>query len=147
MLENGKKVVFVGVPMAGKYDALIKRSIRVTKQAYLKEKGLDIKDVAFIDNFDKNDKVISFGGNKSVRYLGRAIKRLAVADEAVFGEGWHVSRECILETEVCMYYGIPVNVIYNCKEGEFKFKEDETDAYITEHASNADKEVYKIFVG
>lgn len=118
MLENGKKVVFVGVPMAGKDDAVIKQALQVTKKQYLKETGLKIKDVAFIDNYDVDEKFDNSDGNVSLKYLGRALKRLAIADEAIFGEGWHKARGCFIEMAACLLYNIPSFEVINCKEDD-----------------------------
>lgn len=105
-----KKLVFVSVPMSGKDNVLIHRAIQVTRNKYVQKTKCNIREIAFIDNFDSGlvDDKFEEMLHPPVAYLGRAIKRLALCTEAIFGEGWENARGCRIEHEVCKEYGIEI---------------------------------------
>ena len=108
-MTEGKKVIFVSVPMSGKDDALIERSVQLVKQEYLKRTGFDAKEVIFYDNH-RGCKDMDFSSMKipALGYLAHAIEQLGQMDEAIFGTGWQFARGCIIEMIICKLYGIPV---------------------------------------
>lgn len=112
-----KKLVFVGVPMNGKTDEEIERSLQMARDFYVHAKGVNAKEVAFIDNFDHGMKDDRYEECKhpSVGYLGRAIKRIALCDEAVFAVAPAGSRGCTIEHKVCSTYDIPFMVMVEKK--------------------------------
>lgn len=106
-MVDGKKVVFVGIPMAGKSDDEIRNELDETAQMYLSARFMNESEVIFLNNYDYTDReppdwVI----NKSIWYLHRALKLLSKCDEAVFGKGWQFARGCVIEQQVCSLYGI-----------------------------------------
>ena len=113
------KMVFVSVPMSGKDEALIKRSVQIAKRAYLRHAGLKAKDVEFYDNFSgvkdlerENNVSIEEADailHKSVCYLGLAIQAISACDVAVFGTGWKEAKGCCIEHTVCELYGVPID--------------------------------------
>ena len=114
-----KKTVFISVPMYGKVESLIERSIQVTKDFYLKKEGISAKDVNFRDNFHASRKYFEESGTSqeeyesmmkhpALGYLGNAILGLSNCDAIVFGNGWNEARGCIVEYTVCCKYGIPM---------------------------------------
>ena len=94
--------VFISQSMNGRSeDEILKeRNILVerVKEHFLGEK-LDVLDTYFKD----------FKGN-SLQYLAKSIEALAIADIAVFGQGWQDARGCRIEHECCVKYGITVIV-------------------------------------
>lgn len=109
MNNDGKKLVFVSVPMSGKDDAIVERHIQVTKARYLRETKKNVKDVAFYDNL-KGCRGVQFPNldRPNLGYLSRAILKLGRCDEAIFGTGWEQARGCKVEHLVCELYGIPI---------------------------------------
>lgn len=105
--------VFVAVPMSGKEDAVIERSIQIAKAYYLKATGKSFKEVEFYDNyhgckgsdFDKKLKTPALG------YLSVAFFELADCDAAVFGHGWMDAKGCAVEHRACAAYDIPMYVM------------------------------------
>lgn len=115
-----KKVVFVGVPMNGKDDAMIERAIQIAKRDYLRLYGLNVKDVEFKDNrgFEMKEDPEFETKHKRLMYLGNAIFTLSDCDEAVFGEGWEKANGCLIECGTCKRYGIPVTCIYRHRNND-----------------------------
>ena len=108
-----KKLVFVSVPMNGKTEDEVNRLIQMARDFYIKIRNLNAKEVAFIDNFDhgmKDDRYENCA-HPRIGYLGRAIKRLALCDEAVFGPGNGESKGCCIERKVCATYDIPMIIM------------------------------------
>lgn len=144
MLENGKKVVFVGVPIGDRKEKSViryaKQKVETAKKRYLKERNLNVDDVEFIDNVDVDETLKYEKVNEALWYTGRAIKRLTLADEAVFGLGMEKSIECIILYEACGYCGIPASVMIRCKEG----KED--DYLMNEYINFVDNNIKYIHV-
>lgn len=106
---NGKEVVFVSVPMAGKDDALIERAIQIAKRGYFQITNKNIKDAVFVNNHRGYEQIqIPDGSNASVVYLGEAIRKLGMCDAAIFGKGWRDARGCSIEHDVCEKYGIDI---------------------------------------
>lgn len=110
-----KEVVFISVPMHGKDAAVIRRHIQVVKAWYLKNTNQSIRDVCFIDNFDNGilDEKYEKAHYPRIKYLGRAIKRMADADVVVFGHNWRNSIGCMLENEVARNYKIDTMYYYH----------------------------------
>lgn len=112
-----KKIVFVAVPDEGKDDALVSRARNITAKLYLEMNNLSIKDVAFVPafNISLNKVQVPEGTNEEIAELAEAVKRLAVADEAVFGGHWMNSRKCRYLHEICNTYGIKQTMIDETK--------------------------------
>ena len=112
-----KKQVFISVPMHGKDEAMIKRSVQIAKRAYCRRNHISAKDVIFYDNmsymkeFEKTvgrSIVSDDNPNPRIMYLSAALCGLSYSDEAVFGKGWKDANGCNIEHEVCVRYGIPI---------------------------------------
>ena len=110
-----KKVVIVSVPMKGKDDALIERSIQLAKVQYCKIRGVTANDIEFLDGFhdgycrmdNEAKEFVNKLKNPAVFYLAHSIELMVNAYEVIFGQGWDDDRECKIESQVAHYYGIP----------------------------------------
>lgn len=65
--------------------------------------------IGFLNRHDMNaiDNIID-NNQDPIFNLGESIKLMANADCAYFMKGWNKARGCIIEHEVCEYYGIPI---------------------------------------
>lgn len=110
-----KKLVFVSVPMNGKSNEEIEQELQKARNFYMMITKKNPKDVAFIDNYDFGKKDERYENetykNSRLCYLGRAIKRLALCDEAVFGPGWMNAKGCVCEHKICATYDIPMVIM------------------------------------
>ena len=46
--------------------------------------------------------------NESLCYLGELLQTIADADAVVFVGDWHRSRDCLVEHDCCVRFGIPI---------------------------------------
>lgn len=88
-----------------------------TKEEISKEREQAISELygLFRDNFDVVDSVFDFEDvenvNKDLYYLSKSLELLSTADYAVFLNGWHKSRGCLIEKECCDKYGIETIIL------------------------------------
>ena len=114
-----KRVIFISLPTNGIPDEVVRANIERAKAAYLKIRGLDIENVAFVYNLDISDPPEWCNENKEVWLLGNSLMKLASCDECFFWIGWNNYKDCWLERNVCLQYGIPhieINVSTNEKK-------------------------------
>ena len=116
-----KKIVFIAVPDEGKDDALVSRARNITAKLYLEINNLTIKDVAFVPAFNNtlNKVQVPEGTNEEIAELAEAVRKLAMADEAIFGEHCVNSNKCRILQNICKTYGIKQTMIDETK-GENK---------------------------
>ena len=101
---NGyRPAVFISQPMNGKTDNEI-LEVRNTAIKKIREKWHNaiIIDSLFLDTFCT--------GNVGLKYLAQSLAILAEADVAWFCNGWENARECRIENECAIEYGIPLVV-------------------------------------
>lgn len=110
-MEGKKRIVLVVVPEKGKEDKEISRIRQLTANAYLRMSGLTIQDVAFIPAFNNklNKMQVPEGTNADVIELAEAVRRLGMADEAIFEEHWHKDDRCKILKDICKLYNIKTN--------------------------------------
>lgn len=121
-----KKVVFVSVPMKGKDDALIERSIQLAKVQYCHIKKVNAENVIFVDGFhnvyqkysDTEKELIAMEKNEAIYWLGNSIALMCQVDEVIFAQGWEHARGCNIEEQVANNYGIPMIKMTKVKSAE-----------------------------
>lgn len=108
-----KRIVFIAVPDEGKDDALVSRARNLAAKSYLDSSQLSIKDVAFVPAFNEklNKAQVPEGTNEEIIELAEAVRKLGMADEAVFGRHWDNSNKCMVLQEICKIYGINYTTI------------------------------------
>lgn len=93
------KKLFISQPMAGKTDEEIfaerERAIKAAEEL-LRE------PVEVIDSFFRSAPV----GAKPLWFLGKSLELLSDADIAYFAKDWQKARECKIEHECAVEYGI-----------------------------------------
>jgi len=110
-MEGKKRIVFVAVPEKGKEDDEISRTRQLTANAYLRMSGLTIQDVAFVPAFNNklNKTQVPKGANAEIVELAEAVRRLGLADEAIFEEHWHKDDRCKFLKDICKLYNVKTN--------------------------------------
>lgn len=93
------KKLFISQPMKGKSDEEI---LAVREEAIKRATEMVKCDVEVIDSFFKDAPVEA----KPLWYLAKSLELLAEADVAYFAEGWDEARECKIEHECAVQYGI-----------------------------------------
>lgn len=104
----GKHVVFISLPMSGIPDEVVSENIECAKQAYMAITKRNIRNTVFVHNLNAIAPEYVPPEKKSAWYLGQAIERLSICDEAFFFTGWKKARGCRIEHEVCVQYDIPI---------------------------------------
>lgn len=98
------KKIFVSVPMKGRTDEAIAKSISIMQnvaKAYYPD-----EEIEFIDNFVSCD--IEDLKKRSITCLGDAIKKMADADTLIIPTNIWESNGCVTERDVAYRYGIRV---------------------------------------
>lgn len=167
-METIKKLVFVSVPMNGKTDKSIEKSIELTKIQYLHINRIDAKDVEFIDGYHdvyqhldaEGRKFVNRLKHKALFYLGHAIELMSGADEIVLGHCYDRARGCRIEAQVAYEYDIPMikitkemelKILYEMREEkkqmvkELKEKEGLSIKEIAERTKISEKTITKWF--
>lgn len=92
--------IMISQPMKDKSkEEIIKDRENLVK--IFQEKGYEIINTVFNYTF--------VGGNVPVKFLARAIDKLADADEVCFMNGWDKARGCKIEHQICKEYGIKIS--------------------------------------
>ena len=93
--------VFISQAMSGRSEEKI---LKVREQAIANVKrryGSDVEVIeSYFKDYDPED------GFKPLKYLAKAIEKLADADLAYFCRGWQGARGCRIEKECAREYGI-----------------------------------------
>lgn len=99
------------MPEKGKEDDEISRTRQLTANAYLRMSGLTIQDVAFIPAFNNklNKMQVPKGANAEIVELAEAVRRLGLADEAIFEEHWLKDNRCKILKDICKLYNVKTN--------------------------------------
>ena len=101
------KRLFVSVPMKGRTDEAIRKSIREMKK---------IAEIALGEELSLSDSymegTVPETTNQSIWYLGKSIEALANADYFIGIDAWDDRwNGCVIEREIARRYGIPLIVI------------------------------------
>lgn len=96
------KKLFISQPMNGLSEEEIRKArdlaVEIVKERVNDE--IELIDTIFPD-FPKT-------GSVPLKFLSRALDKMAEADIAFFGEGWETARGCKIEHEAALQYGIDV---------------------------------------
>lgn len=96
----------ISQPMAGKTDEEIKEQ-RDRAIKYLEEKGLEVIDTFFRDDF-KKDSESKEVANVPLFYLSKSIEKMSQCGVVYFCKGWHNARGCRIEHEVAASYDLTI---------------------------------------
>lgn len=96
------KKLFISQPMNGLTKEEITQAREVAVEVAMERINdeIEIIDTVFED-FEGST-------NPPLKFLSRALDKLAEADVAYFGKGWENTRGCKIEHECAIQYGIPV---------------------------------------
>ena len=103
-------------PMAGKTDEEIVAT-REKAIAVLKEKGYEIVNTLFTDDWYSKEKMTERGVVQiPLCFLAKSLENMSLCDAAYFCKGWENARGCRIEHEVACTYGLTViyEEGYNC---------------------------------
>lgn len=96
------KKLFISQPMNGKTDEEIKAERAEIVNRVTERFG----EVEVIDSFIEENAPDN--ANSGLWYLGKSLELLSTADCAYFAEGWQDYRECKIEHECAVQYGIDI---------------------------------------
>lgn len=99
------KIVFISQPMAGKTSEEIQEER--WQEHRIAEKLFPDEELVFMRGIIKREPPYGCT-NVDMWYLGQAILCMAEADVAMFTKGWEKARECKIEHEVAIAYGLDV---------------------------------------
>lgn len=88
-------------PMAGKTEEEIKAT-REKAIATLKEKGYEIVNTLFTDEWYSNDVQIP------LCFLAKSLENMSLCHAAYFCKGWENARGCRIEHDAAVAYGLDV---------------------------------------
>ena len=92
-------------PMAGKSEEEIKTT-REKAIAVLKEKGYEIINTLFTDEWYSNDSMKERG--VPLCFLAKSLKNMSLCHAAYFCRGWEKARGCRIEHDAAVAYGLDV---------------------------------------
>ena len=109
-----KKAMF-SQPMAGKTD----EEIRVTREKAikaLKERGYDIVNTLFTDEWYSNEKMKERGVVQiPLCFLAKSLENMSLCHVVYFCKGWESARGCRIEHDAAVAYGL--EIIYEEQKG------------------------------
>lgn len=95
-------------PMAGKTDKEIVATRERAIQA-LKEKGYEIVNTLFTDEWYSNDSMKARGVvNIPLCFLAKSLENMSLCHAAYFCKGWEQARGCKIEHAVAEAYGLDI---------------------------------------
>lgn len=95
-------------PMAGKTDAEI-AATREKAIAALKEKGYDIVNTLFTDEWYSKEQMESRGVVQiPLCFLAKSLENMSLCHAAYFCKGWENARGCKIEHEAAKAYGLKI---------------------------------------
>ena len=95
-------------PMAGKTDAEIVAT-REKAIAVLKEKGYDIVNTLFTDEWYSKEQMESRGVVQiPLCFLAKSLENMSLCHAAYFCKGWENARGCKIEHEAAKAYGLKI---------------------------------------
>ena len=95
------KKLFISQPMRGKSDEEI---LAERKKAIELAQEMIGEPVEVIDSFFQNAPVDA----RPLWFLGKSLELLSTADIAYFAKGWEDARDCRIENQCAIEYGIEV---------------------------------------
>lgn len=95
-------------PMAGKTDAEI-ASVREKAIAALKEKGYEVVNTLFTDEWYSKEKMEERGVVQiPLCFLAKSLENMSLCHAAYFCKGWEGARGCRIEHEAARAYGLEI---------------------------------------
>ena len=95
-------------PMAGKTDEEIVATRERAIQA-LEEKGYEIVNTLFTDEWDSNESMKARGVvNVPLCFLAKSLENMSLCHAAYFCKGWEQARGCRIEHDVAKAYGLDI---------------------------------------
>lgn len=95
-------------PMAGKSEEEIKAT-REKAIAVLKEKGYEIINTLFTDEWYSNDSMKERGVVQiPLRFLAKSLENMSLCHAAYFCKGWEKARGCRIEHDAAVAYGLTI---------------------------------------
>lgn len=95
-------------PMAGKSEEEIKTT-REKAIAALKEKGYEIINTLFTDEWYSNDSMKERGVVQIPLYfLAKSLENMSLCHAAYFCKGWEKARGCRIEHDAAVAYGLTI---------------------------------------
>ena len=102
------KKAMLSQPMAGKTDEEIV-STREKAIAALKERGYDIVNTLFTDEWYSREKMEERGGVQSpLCFLAKSLENMSLCHAAYFCKGWENARGCRIEHDAAVAYGLEI---------------------------------------
>lgn len=94
-------------PMAGKTEEEIKAT-REKAIATLKEKGYEIVNTLFTDEWYSNEAMKERGVQIPLCFLAKSLENMSLCHAAYFCKGWENARGCRIEHDAAGAYGLDV---------------------------------------
>lgn len=105
--------IFLSLPFNGRNKAVIIADIKYMMKTIINTYAC-CNDLEFVHNFSESDDEETDNDTAMrIRFLGRAISRLADCDAIFFGDGFESARGCRVEQFVAREYCIPQFKIEN----------------------------------
>ena len=108
ILQKNMKKVMISQPMRGLTEEQIVAD-RNNAIAYLEEKGYEVVNTLFTDEWYSQEKMTERGVvNIPLCFLAKSLENMSLCDAAYFVPGWKNARGCRIEHLVCENYDIPI---------------------------------------
>lgn len=99
------KKAMLSQPMAGKSE----EEIIATRDKALKEKGFEIVNTLFTDEWYNNDKMTERGVVQiPLCFLAKSLENMSLCHAVYFCKGWENARGCKIEHEAAKAYGLEI---------------------------------------
>ena len=107
MVDKMKKAM-LSQPMAGKTDGEI-REAREKAIAFLKEKGYEIVNTLFTDEWYSNESMKERGVVQiPLCFLAKSLENMSLCHAAYFCKGWENARGSRIEHDAAVAYGLEI---------------------------------------
>jgi hypothetical protein len=102
------KKAMISQPMAGKTEEeILAEKAKAVK--VLKEKGYEIVNTYFGDDFDKPESLRNIGvQNIPLYFLAQSLAKMSTCDAVYFCKGWEFARGCLVEYRAAASYGLDI---------------------------------------
>ena len=110
LTDQGGRIMkaMLSQPMAGKSEEEIKAT-REKAIAVLKEKGYEIINTLFTDEWYSNDSMKERGVVQiPLCFLAKSLKNMSLCHAAYFCKGWEKARGCRIEHDAALAYGLTI---------------------------------------
>ena len=102
------KKAMISQPMAGKTDKEIVEA-REHAIASLREKGYEVVNTLFTDEWYSNEKMTERGVVQiPLCFLAKSLESMSLCHAAYFCKGWENARGCRIEHEAAKAYGLEI---------------------------------------